>query len=106
MSYDPYLGSLYRTDKPFRQVLTEFASRSYAVSHVTVDRLQTKLGLSRSEIVSVFKTLARLGYGQFVKGSRGNHRSRFIPASPIYAIGWAARRSGASSVNPRPELSQ
>lgn len=83
------LRSLRKTSPDASVIFAEFAQRERARNEITVDLLCRKLRLSRHQVVHVFKLLALLGLGRFIKGARG-FRSRFRFDVPAPLVGRAA----------------
>src|SRR4051812_19658212 len=83
------LRALRASSRAAALILREFAARERARAEITVDRLVQKLGLSRQEVIGVFRVFGILRLGRFIKGTHG-HRSRFHFTVPAPLLGQAA----------------
>jgi hypothetical protein len=88
------LRLLYRDDKTAQAFLNQAARRERNARKTTVERTLANLAqdgydASRPEIVQMFRTLAKLGCGEFVVG-RHNHPSRFRWNVSLVSVGRAA----------------
>jgi hypothetical protein len=92
------LKSLYSSAEVAKAVLDDFAIRQRNQRKTKLDQLLFRLassGVSRSEVIRVFRKLEELGYGEFVEGRRG-HPSRFEWLFDLVTVGRAA--AGSSQV--------
>jgi len=87
------LQDFYQNDLTAKPLLDYFANRHRSASVTTVDRIQKELGggdngsgISRNQIVQVFRELENLGCGTFRVGRRG-FQSRFDWKVPMVKVG-------------------
>jgi hypothetical protein len=88
------LRKLYDNNETARRVFDHFARRTYNATETKTDRLLALLNsngqiVSRGELISLFRQLEKLGYGQYIAGRHG-HPSRFIWKVSIVSVGQAA----------------
>lgn len=87
------LQDFYQNDLTAKPLLDYFANRQRSAPVTTVDHLQKELGrgnngsgISRNQIVQVFRELEKLGCGTFRVGRRG-FQSRFDWRVPMVKVG-------------------
>src|SRR4051812_12746694 len=86
------LRHLYASDDTFKGVLDDFAGRERNSWDSSVERVSQRTGLSRGEVIRVFKALGDAGNGEigrFVVGRRGQS-SRFEWEKSSLSVGRVA----------------
>jgi hypothetical protein len=86
------LRKLYSSDSAATAILDHLASRERNWRTTTVDRIQSNIaaaGVSRGDVIAVFKALEDYGCGQFRVGRKG-FPSRFEWTAQMVAVGQAA----------------
>jgi hypothetical protein len=90
----PALKQLYQSDRVVRLILDLIAQRQRNQGETKVERVQHLLlcdgkDVSRGDIIEAFRSLEKLGVGQFVTGRRG-WSSRFVWSVGMVSVGRAA----------------
>jgi len=85
-----------------KAILNDFAERFRKRHVTTLDQVLNRVaGVSRSEAIRVFRSLEKIGCGEFIEGRKG-HPSRFVWTDDLTAVGRAARGE-VPSVSPLEE---
>lgn len=99
------LRSLYISNAVAKAMFDHFATRQRSSAETKTDRVisileQEGRGVSRSEVIAVFRQLEQAGCGEYVEGRHG-HPSRFVWLVDLREVGRAANgTSAAVSVRP------
>ena len=88
------LREKYEKDEAFKRVCDDLAGRAKNSWKSTVDRISQRTGLSRGEVIRVFKQLGEVdGIGTFLAGRRGQP-SRFEWEKSSLSVARAAAGEG------------
>ncbi len=83
------LRKLYKNDPSIAKVCDDLAAREKVYREWPVERMCQRTGLSRADVIEVFRTFESLNFGRFLVGRRGQ-QSRFYADVSMVSVGKAA----------------